>query len=258
MTVASELFRRMVAFEKATRASVLALISEHVWALLNEEERKSLFASLVREFLSKPARSYSQKAVVDALDSLHLPSGDLICFLVQTLGLGSDSTTQRGLTDSHAPAKPLVMVSSILVLTTRELARTDQAQLAEDESNGEWTFFRATEKLVAQAEKPKRSQKGSKAAQAGQESAAGNPKSGGNSTVEESDELLDELEPLQPQRSLSVPIAGPKGGVRQAHAQLAEQKPPVKSGAKASAAEHSLSNDDQLLSVFRLAVWICR
>jgi hypothetical protein len=55
-----------------------------------------------------------------------------------------------------------------------------------------------------------------------------------------------------------VPIAGLKGGVRQAHAQNAEQQPPAKSGAKKSVPEHSLSNDTQLLAVFRLAVWICR
>lgn len=88
VTVACELFRSLVAFEKVTRAPVLAVIKERIWTLMDSTEKTTLFGALVHEYLSKPERTFSQKAVVEALDSLRLPAGDLIFFLVQTLGLG--------------------------------------------------------------------------------------------------------------------------------------------------------------------------
>jgi len=84
---AGELFRNFVAFEKATRAHVLAVIKDRIWALMDATERTELFSSLVREFLSRPESTFSQKSVVDSLDMLRIPTGDLILFLSQTLGL---------------------------------------------------------------------------------------------------------------------------------------------------------------------------
>lgn len=70
---------------------------------------------------------------------------------------------------------------------------------------------------------------------------------------------MDELEPLDLQRSLSVPISGPKGGLRQparagASRGLAADK--ASHGAESNAA--ALDEDELLLTIFKLAVWICR
>jgi len=93
--VAGELFRNLVVFEKATRAPALAIIKDRIWALMDAAERADLFSALVAEFLSKPEGTYSQKSVVDALDSLRMPAGELIGFLSQTFNLGSSKSKQK-------------------------------------------------------------------------------------------------------------------------------------------------------------------
>jgi hypothetical protein len=79
--VAGELFRNLVAFERATRVPALAIIKDRIWALMDGGERANLFSALVAEFLSKPEATYSQRSVVDALDTLRMPAGELIGFL---------------------------------------------------------------------------------------------------------------------------------------------------------------------------------
>jgi hypothetical protein len=79
--VAGELFRNLVVFERATRAPALAIIKDRIWALMDTTERVDLFSALVAEFLSRPEGTYSQKSVVDALDTLRMPAGELIGFL---------------------------------------------------------------------------------------------------------------------------------------------------------------------------------
>ena len=88
--VAQELFRHFVAFERGTtRSYVLGVIKDRIWPLMDAKERSELFSSVVRQFLSAPESGFSQKSVVDALDILKIPAGDLIWFLNQSLGLGS-------------------------------------------------------------------------------------------------------------------------------------------------------------------------
>ena len=94
--VAQELFRHFVAFERgATRSYVLGVIKDRIWPLMDAKERSEFFSSVVRQFLSGPEIGFSQKAVVDALDILRIPADDLIWFLSQTLGLGSDEDHQK-------------------------------------------------------------------------------------------------------------------------------------------------------------------
>jgi len=93
---------------------------------MDGKERSRLFSNLVGEFLSKPESTFSQKSVVDSLDALRMPAGDLILFLNQTLGLCEDNDHKAEYEPTcPTPSKPLVMVSSILILTIRELQRTD-------------------------------------------------------------------------------------------------------------------------------------
>ena len=71
--------------------------------------------------------------------------------------------------------------------------------------------------------------------------------------------MMDDLEPLDVQRSLSVPISGPKGSVQPSGASPAAfaavgEKSSLQVGGKGT----SLDEDDQLLVVFKLAVWICK
>jgi hypothetical protein len=221
--VATELFRRMVAFERATRAPVLAVIKERIWALMDSRERTCLFSALVGEFLSRPESKFSQKSVVDSLDALGLPAGDLILFLVSSLGLGHDLGQGIGPAEGcAAPEKPLVMVSSILVLTIRELKRSTPADRGVEGKAGEPAFLRALGKRHLRPRTATVTKEGPKVAdgvgnEVGQDEAAHNPKGGRPSSGAESGEMTDELEalePLQPQRSFSVPISGPKGGDR--------------------------------------------
>lgn len=262
--VAGELFRNFVAFERATRAHVLTVIKDRIWELMDAGERSDLFSALVREFLSQPESTYSQKSVVDSLDALRMPAGDLILFLSQTLGLAADQDqkTRQG-SDCPAPSRPLVMVSSILVLTMRELQRADSSESSEGPA-GQQAFLRIQSRArdaPRPARKPKDAQKGSKVPgpPAKHDEAAQHPKSGDNSSGTESDDMIDDLEPLEVQRSLSVPVSGPKGSVRPASISRAAQATAVeKAGSKASSSGASLDEDEQLLAVFRLAVWICK
>ena len=58
---------------------------------------------------------------MDALDILRVPTGDLIHFLSQTLGLGSSGDAVK----KDVPAKPLIMISSILILCMKQLSRNE-------------------------------------------------------------------------------------------------------------------------------------
>lgn len=155
------------------------------------------------------------------------------------------------------------MMSSILILTMRELQRADSSESTEGPA-GQQAFLRIQSRARGAprpARKHKDVQKGSKVpgSPGKHDEAAQNPKSGDNSSGTESDDMIDDLEPLEVQRSLSVPISGPKGSVRPASLPRAAQATAVeKSGAKATGCGVSLDEDEQLLAVFRLAVWICK
>lgn len=140
--VPRELFRNFVAFERGTtRSHVLNLIKERVWPLMDSSERAAFFSSVVKEFLSEPENGFSQKSVVDAIDALHIPAGDLIWFLSSTLGLGMEDDNQIRRQDWPGPDKPLVMVSSILILSMRSLQRADASEL-EDGPGRQRAYFR--------------------------------------------------------------------------------------------------------------------
>ena len=78
---------------------------------------------------------------MEALDSLMIPAGDLIWFLSQRLGLQSDSDPQgRSKVDKSAPERPLVMVSSILVLSLQQIQRVE-SRAAEDGHASRWALL---------------------------------------------------------------------------------------------------------------------
>ena len=69
------------------------------------------------QFLSRTSGGYSQTSVMDALDSLKIPAGDLIWFLSQRLGLSIEQDNQsKSKEDIKAPKRPMVLISTILVL----------------------------------------------------------------------------------------------------------------------------------------------
>jgi len=263
VSVAGELFQNFVAFERATRANVLAVIKDRIWVLMDAKERSELFSDLVRKFLSKPESTFSQKSVVDSLDLLRIPASDLIQFLSQTLGLRADQDPKAEL---PAPAKPLVMVSSILILTIRELQRADTTEETAEGAAGQRAFHRIQNRdlVVPRSRgKVKDAQKGSSKVPGSpvkdEEEAAKNPSSGDHSSGTESDDAIDDLEPLEVQRSLTVPISGPKGSLRPANfSRAALAAPDVRAGSKAGSGGACLDEDAQLLAVFGLSVWICK
>lgn len=142
VAVAYKLFKHFVVFERGVaRSHVLSVIKDRIWPLMDSKERVSLFSAIVLEFLSRTAGGYSQKSVVEALDSLTIPAGDLIWFLSQRLGLQSDTDPQgKSKTEKLAPERPLVMVSSILVLALQQIQRVE-SRAAEDGSAGRWAVL---------------------------------------------------------------------------------------------------------------------
>lgn len=70
---------------------------------------------------------------------------------------------------------------------------------------------------------------------------------------------MDELEPLGLQRSLSLPISGPKGGTKEANrAGVALGLAADKASQDEESSQESIDEDELLLQIFKLAVWICR
>lgn len=121
--IAHELFRNFVAYERGTtRSAVLGVVKDRIWTLMDQEEQSELFSRILREFLAGPRSGFSQKSVIDALDALSIPAGDLIHFLSEAVGLGSERTHpgSKG-KESLDLERPVVMVSSILVLSLRQL-----------------------------------------------------------------------------------------------------------------------------------------
>ena len=89
--------------------------------------------------------------------------------------------------------------------------------------------------------------------------AAQDPKGEQQASGSDNDDMIDDLEPLGVQRSFSVPISGPKGSLRSRTSTSAAQASALaKAGQGADSSAVNLDEDEQLLAVFRLAVWICR
>ena len=58
--IAYELFRNFVAHERGTtRSSVLGVIKDRIWILMDQEERSELFSKILREFLAGPQNGFS-------------------------------------------------------------------------------------------------------------------------------------------------------------------------------------------------------
>lgn len=254
--MAYKLFKHFVVFERGVaRSHVLSVIKDRIWPLMDSKERVSLFSAIVLEFLSRTAGGYSQKSVVEALDSLTIPAGDLIWFLSQRLGLQSDAEPQgRSKVEKLAPERPLVMVSSILVLALQQIQRVE-SRAAEDGSASRWAVLGMQRRALEVAKSAKKAQEGlagkknEEPAKNGEEGLAGS----------DSDDLIEDLEPLGVQRSYSVPTSGPKGGARQATtARLQKVKAQERAAEGSGQDVGRLNEDEQLLAVFRLAVWICR
>lgn len=133
--VALELFRNFVAFERGnTRQQVLGVIKERIWPLMDSEEKSELFSKIVKEFLSGPRSGFSQKSIIDAIDTIGVPSGDLIQFLSQTLGLSDGVQQDSAAQDQGSVDKPLIMISSILILSLKQLQRAEVLEATESPS----------------------------------------------------------------------------------------------------------------------------
>lgn len=110
------------------------------------------------------------------------------------------------------------MVSSILVLSMRQLQRADSAESAEGPA-GQQAFLRIQRRAIDASRLSRKTKDGQKATKAvnsptKNDEAAQNPTGGQQSSGSESDDMIDDLEPLGVQRSFSVPISGPKGSLR--------------------------------------------
>lgn len=256
VAVANKLFRHFVAFETGpTRSHVLTVIKDRLWPLMDSKERVAFFSTIVLEFLSRPAGGYSQKSIVEALGTFTIPAGDLIWFLSQRLGLQGDSDALgRAKSDKTAPEQPLVMVSSILILSLQQIQRVE-SEAAEEGLAGRWTLLGVSSRAEAA--------KSAKKAQEGLLNNKKNEESGKNgeegSAGTESDDMIEDLEPLGVQRSYSVPTSGPKGGTRQGAGVRLQPAQASDGAAEGRGLEVGrLNEDEQLLAVFKLAVWICR
>jgi hypothetical protein len=166
---------------------------------MDGEERSELFAKIVREFLSGPKNGFSQKSVIDALDTLGVPAADLIQFLSQALGLNSDgSQSGSKKAEVNSLQRPLIMVSSILILSLRQLERA-QSDGAIDAASGKRVFEKIQNSSVLGTRigrKAKDGTKGGKSVLSPHQTKEADQIPGGVSSATEGDDEMDELQPL--------------------------------------------------------------
>lgn len=212
VSIAYQLFKHFVVYElDDARFHVLTVIKDRIGPLMDQQERVSFFSQIIMQFLSRTSGGYSQTSVMDALDSLKIPAGDLIWFLSQRLGLSIEQDNQsKSKEDIKAPKRPMVLISTILVLALQQIKR-QESRTGENENAERWAAFRKNQIDLIANKGPKKGQElnGSvskkpddQAKKSGEEGSEGS----------DSDDLIEELQPLGVQRSYSLPTSGPKGG----------------------------------------------
>ena len=83
-----ELFKRFIAFESGViRQEILTFITEIVFPIMTHEEKKAFTFRIIEEFLSQVHNNISQKSILEALNTIGIPEGELISFLLTKLDI---------------------------------------------------------------------------------------------------------------------------------------------------------------------------
>lgn len=89
--VCLELFTHLVVFEEQQiRQTTLNFLFFCVFAYMDEDEKRQFYFKTIDKFLNTPETHFSQKAVIEALNTLKVPESDLILYMAQKLNLNTD------------------------------------------------------------------------------------------------------------------------------------------------------------------------
>ena len=91
--------------------NMISFLKECVLPLLTDAERHTLFKEMISQFLRVPKREISQKAVIQAISQLKVPSGDLIGYLGGVLGISDESGTIGEVSEN-----PISILTAVFVL----------------------------------------------------------------------------------------------------------------------------------------------
>ena len=83
---------------------------------MTSDEKRAFTFRAIEEFLSSAHSNFSQKAVLESLNTLGIPEGELISFLMKKLNItGKDGH------ESINQMQPFVFMSSVLILALNSL-----------------------------------------------------------------------------------------------------------------------------------------
>ena len=102
-----------------TQRHLHGLIKESLWPRMDEDERYLFFSSVADKFLARPSAQVSQKAIVNALDNLEIPNGDIMRYIVERLKIPTDDSIPV----ESADGTEVVRLSSMLFLSHQWHAR---------------------------------------------------------------------------------------------------------------------------------------
>ena len=78
-----ELFKKFVAFDSGSvKEDILNFILEILYPLMTHEEKRDFTFRVIEEFLSTLETQFSQKHILEALDIIGIPEGEIISFML--------------------------------------------------------------------------------------------------------------------------------------------------------------------------------
>jgi hypothetical protein len=83
---------------------------------MTKEETRQFFFRIIENFLSQSQKTFSQRAVLESLNLLGIPEGDLISFMIQKLHINNGKELP-----SDSQINPFVFMSSVLILALNSL-----------------------------------------------------------------------------------------------------------------------------------------
>mmetsp|Transcript_9033 Transcript_9033/g.8476 ORF Transcript_9033/g.8476 Transcript_9033/m.8476 type:complete len:155 (-) Transcript_9033:2514-2978(-) len=107
-----ELFTRFIVFDSGSlRGEMLSFIQELIFRSMTTQEKTMFSFRVIDEFLSTSQENISQKSVLEALNQIGIPEGELISYMLSKLN------------NSQAKAKidPFIFMSSVMILALNSL-----------------------------------------------------------------------------------------------------------------------------------------
>lgn len=118
--MAFELFKRLVVFDGGSqKQDALSFIMECLYPIMTKDETRGFVFKIIEEFLTQPHSNFSQISVHNALNTLGIPEGELISFMVAKMNIRD--TTKELIPSTKI--QPFVFMSSVLMLALESLKK---------------------------------------------------------------------------------------------------------------------------------------